>query len=50
VHTANQVNLSYSRFLSDVSAHKVKTVDIQEATGQATGKPCPAGEHESPEQ
>ncbi len=36
MHAAQQVNLSYSQFLSDVSAHKVKTVNIQ-STGPATG-------------
>jgi cell division protease FtsH len=35
--SAQQVNLTYSQFLSDVSAHKVKTVDIQQTSGQATG-------------
>jgi cell division protease FtsH len=34
--SAQQVKLSYSQFLSDVSAQKVKTVDIQ-STGEATG-------------
>ncbi|SRR6266536_1731800 len=37
LHNAPNVDLSYSQFLSDVSAHKVKTVDIQQS-GQATGK------------
>ncbi|HUK67506.1 MAG TPA: ATP-dependent zinc metalloprotease FtsH [Streptosporangiaceae bacterium] len=36
MHAAQQVNLNYSQFLSDVSAHKVKTVNIQ-SSGQATG-------------
>ena len=36
LHAAQQVNLTYSQFLSDVSAHKVKTVNIQ-PTGPATG-------------
>ncbi|MGO8869841.1 MAG: ATP-dependent zinc metalloprotease FtsH [Acidimicrobiales bacterium] len=34
--TKNQVTLTYSKFLSDVSAHKVKTVTIQ-TTGGASG-------------
>ncbi len=36
LHSAPQVNLTYTQFLSDVNAHKVKTVDIQQ-NGQATG-------------
>ena len=35
--SAQQVNLTYSHFLTDVSAHKVKTFDIQESSGKATG-------------
>src|SRR5487761_1343873 len=45
VHTAPQVTLTYSQFLSDVSAHKVKTVIINSsstnnatATGTLTSK------------
>ena len=36
LHAAQQVNLTYSQFLTDVSAHKVKTVNIQ-SSGPATG-------------
>src|SRR5260370_6083865 len=36
LHTAPRVNLSYTQFLTDVNAHKVKTVNIQ-STGQTTG-------------
>ncbi len=36
MHAAQQVKVNYSQFLSDVSAHKVKTVNIQ-SSGQATG-------------
>ncbi len=36
LHSAPQVSLTYTKFLSDVAAHKVKTVDIQQ-NGQATG-------------
>ncbi len=36
MHTATPVNLTYSKFLSDVSAHQVKTVTIQ-SSGQASG-------------
>ena len=35
--SAKQVTLNYSQFLSDVSAHKVKTVTIQ-TSGSATGR------------
>ena len=35
--SAQQVNLTYSQFLTDVNAHKVKTVNIQQTSGQATG-------------
>ena len=35
--SAQQVDLTYSQFITDVNAHKVKTFDIQESTGQATG-------------
>jgi cell division protease FtsH len=37
VHTAPQTTLSYSQFLSDVSAHKVKTVDLAQSGGTSTG-------------
>jgi cell division protease FtsH len=33
VHSAQQTTLTYSQFLSDVSAHKVKTVDIASSAG-----------------
>ncbi len=36
LHSAKQVSLTYSQFLTDVSAHKVKTVNIQ-SSGQSTG-------------
>jgi cell division protease FtsH len=37
VHSAPQTSLSYSQFLSDVSAHKVKTVDIPQSSGTSSG-------------
>jgi cell division protease FtsH len=37
LHQTTSTSLSYSQFLSDVSAHKVKTVDIPQSTGTATG-------------
>jgi cell division protease FtsH len=37
VHQAGQQSLSYSQFLSDVSAHKVKTVTIAQPGGTSTG-------------
>jgi cell division protease FtsH len=37
VHQTPQTSLSYSQFLSDVSAHKVKTVDIAQPGGTSTG-------------
>jgi cell division protease FtsH len=37
LHTSQQVTLTYSQFLSDVDAHKVKTVTL-ETSGEATGK------------
>ncbi len=37
VHQANQTTLSYSQFLSDVSAHKVKTVTIAQPGGTSSG-------------
>ena len=36
MHGPQQVSLNYSQFLSDVSSHQVKTVNIQQS-GQATG-------------
>jgi len=36
VHEARQTSLSYSQFLSDVSARKVKTVTIAQ-TGATSG-------------
>jgi cell division protease FtsH len=36
MHAAQQVSLTYSQFLTDVNAHKVKTVNIQ-TSGQTTG-------------
>jgi len=36
MHSASQVNLTYSQFLNDVSAHQVKSINIQ-PSGQATG-------------
>jgi cell division protease FtsH len=37
LHSTSQTTLTYSKFLSDVSSHKVKTVDIPQGTGSATG-------------
>jgi cell division protease FtsH len=37
VHTTPQTSLSYSQFLSDVSAHKIKTVTIAQTGGTSTG-------------
>jgi cell division protease FtsH len=37
VHQTPQTGLTYSQFLSDVSAHKVKTVDIAQPGGTSTG-------------
>jgi cell division protease FtsH len=37
VHQAPQTTLSYSQFLSDVSAHKVKTVDLAQSGGTSSG-------------
>jgi cell division protease FtsH len=37
LHSPTQTTLSYSQFLSDVSAHKVKTVDIPQGTGASSG-------------
>ena len=36
VHSAQQTTLTYTQFLSDVSAHKVKTVDISSSAGGAS--------------
>ena len=38
VHQASQTSLSYSQFLSDVSAGKVKTVTIAQTGGTSSGK------------
>ncbi len=37
VHQVPQTSLSYSQFLTDVSAHKVKTVTIAQAGGTSSG-------------
>jgi len=37
LHQGSQTTLSYTQFQSDVSAHKVKTVDLPQGTGSATG-------------
>jgi cell division protease FtsH len=37
VHSPSQTTLSYSQFLTDVSQHKVKTVDIAPANGTSSG-------------
>ena len=37
VHQTPQTTLTYSQFLSDVSAHKVKTVTIAQSGGTSTG-------------
>jgi cell division protease FtsH len=37
VHQAPQTSLSYSQFLTDVSAHKAKTVTIAQAGGTSSG-------------
>ncbi len=37
VHGPSTTSLSYSQFQSDVSSHKVKTVDIAQAGGTSTG-------------
>src|SRR6185437_10962705 len=37
VHGPSTTSLTYSQFLSDVSSHKVKTVDIAQAGGTSTG-------------
>jgi len=38
VHQAPQTSLTYSQFLTDVSAHKVKTVTIAQPGGTSTGQ------------
>jgi cell division protease FtsH len=37
VHSSPSTTLSYSQFLTDVSAHKVKTIDIAATGGTSTG-------------
>ncbi len=37
VHAGSSTSLNYTQFSSDVSAHKVKTVDIPQAGGSSTG-------------
>jgi cell division protease FtsH len=37
IHQKQPTSLSYSQFTSDVSAHKVKTVDIPQSGGQSSG-------------
>ena len=37
LHSGSQTTLSYTQFQSDVSAHKVKTANIPQGTGSATG-------------
>ncbi|MBV9381964.1 MAG: ATP-dependent metallopeptidase FtsH/Yme1/Tma family protein, partial [Streptosporangiaceae bacterium] len=37
VHRAPQTNLTYTQFLSDVSAHKIKTVDLAAPGGTSSG-------------
>ncbi len=37
LHQGSQTTLSYSQFQTDVSAHKVKTANIPQGTGSATG-------------
>jgi len=37
VHGAGSTSLSYTQFLSDISAHKVKTVDIAQTGGTSSG-------------
>jgi cell division protease FtsH len=36
VHTAQHTTLTYSQFLSDVTAHKVKTIDIAPSAGSSS--------------
>jgi cell division protease FtsH len=37
LHQGSQTTLTYSQFLSDATAHKVKTVNIPQGTGASTG-------------
>jgi cell division protease FtsH len=37
LHQGSQTTLTYSQFLNDVTAHTVKTVNIPQGTGSATG-------------
>jgi cell division protease FtsH len=37
IHNPSSTSLTYSQFLSDVSAHKVKTVDLAQAGGTSSG-------------
>src|SRR5512142_1645697 len=37
VHQASQTSLTYSKFLSDASAGKVKTITLAQAGGTSTG-------------
>ena len=37
LHSGSQTNLTYSQFLNDVTASKVKTVSIPQGTGSASG-------------
>ena len=36
LHSAQQTTLTYSQFLSDVSAHKIKTIDLASGSGDAS--------------
>jgi len=36
LHSAQQTTLTYSQFLSDVSAHKIKTIDLASSAGDAS--------------
>ncbi len=36
LHTTSQTSLTYSKFLSDVSAHQVKTIEIAASSGSAS--------------
>jgi cell division protease FtsH len=38
LHGSGQTSLTYSQFLTDVNAHKVKTVDIPQGTGASSGE------------
>jgi cell division protease FtsH len=37
LHSSSPTTLTYSQFLGDVTAHNVKTVDLPQGTGSATG-------------